>query len=78
MANNSLVTSVTHTNVDVVTGKQKKYWTEVQLVDELGHSVSGMSFKIENDATRCNLRLFIPGIVMPMALFGSKIFTGLI
>jgi type VI secretion system protein VasL len=54
MANNSLVTSVTHTNVDVVTGKQKKYWTEVQLVDELGHSVSGMSFKIENDATRCN------------------------
>lgn len=42
MAGNSLVTSVTGTNVDAVAGKQKPYWVEVQLVDEEGGVVGGI------------------------------------
>lgn len=48
MGNNSLVTSVTHTNVDVVVGKQKPYWVEIQLVDEQGEPVPNMPWKAES------------------------------
>jgi len=48
MGNNSLVTSVTHTNVDVMVGKQKPYWVEIQLVDEQGEPVSNMPWKAES------------------------------
>lgn len=36
------------------TGKQKKYWVEIQLVDELGNPVSGIPYIAENDASKCN------------------------
>jgi len=48
MANNSLVTSVTHSNADVLVGKQKPYWVEVQLVDELGNAVANIPWKAES------------------------------
>lgn len=48
MANNSLVTSVTHSIADVLVGKQKPYWVEVQLVDELGDAVAHIPWKAES------------------------------
>lgn len=48
MAGNSLVTSVTGTNVDAVAGKQKPYWVEVQLVDEEGGAVGGIPWQAES------------------------------
>ncbi|WP_039058504.1 lipase family protein [Enterobacter sp. Bisph1] len=48
MANNTLVTSVTHSKVDVTTGNQKKYWVEIQLVDEQGDALSDMPWKVES------------------------------
>lgn len=37
---------------DALTGKQKKYWSEIQLVDELGDPVAGMPYTVENEASR--------------------------
>ena len=48
MANNSLVTSITHSNADVMAGKQKPYWVEFQLVDEQGDPVANMSWTAES------------------------------
>lgn len=48
MANNSLVTSGTHSSVDVTTGRQKKYWIEIQLVDEQGDPVANMPWSAES------------------------------
>lgn len=48
MANNSLVTSITQSNADVLVGKQKPYWVEVQLVDELGDAVAHIPWKAES------------------------------
>lgn len=42
MSNNSLVTSVTHSNADVMAGKQKPYWVEIQRVDEQNLPVENM------------------------------------
>lgn len=48
MANNSLVTSITHSNADVMTGKQKPYWVEFQLVDEQNEPVANMPWTVES------------------------------
>ncbi|EKK4083218.1 lipase family protein [Cronobacter dublinensis] len=48
MANNSLVTSITHSNADVMAGKQKPYWVEFQLVDEQGDPVANMPWTVES------------------------------
>lgn len=48
MANNSLVTSITHSNADVMAGKQKPYWVEFQLVDEQNEPVANMSWTVES------------------------------
>lgn len=48
MANNSLVTSITHSNADVMAGKQKPYWVEIQLVDEQGGPVANMPWTVES------------------------------
>lgn len=48
MANNSLVTSITHSNADVMAGKQKPYWVEFQLVDEQGDPVANMPWTTES------------------------------
>jgi len=48
MSNNSLVTSVTHSNVNVMAGKQKPYWVEIQLVDEKNVPVANMPWKAES------------------------------
>lgn len=48
MANNSLVTSITHSNADVMAGKQKPYWVEFQLVDEQGDPVANMPWTAES------------------------------
>lgn len=48
MANNSLVTSITHSNADVMAGKQKPYWVEIQLVDEQGEPVANMPWTVES------------------------------
>jgi len=48
MTDNSLVTSVTHSNVDVMAGKQKPYWVEFQLVDEQGESVANIPWVAES------------------------------
>lgn len=48
MSNNSLVTSVTHSNVDVMAGKQKPYWVEFQLVDEQNEPVANMPWTAES------------------------------
>lgn len=48
MTNNSLVTSGTHSSVDVTTGRQKKYWIEIQLVDEQGDPVANMPWSAES------------------------------
>lgn len=48
------ITSVCPKNPNAFTGKQKEYWIEVQLVDELGKPISNMPYKVENEATRCN------------------------
>lgn len=39
---------------DALTGKQKKYWSEIQLVDELGDPVAGIPYTVENEASRVN------------------------
>ncbi|MGV3347001.1 lipase family protein [Enterobacteriaceae bacterium LUAb1] len=46
MENNSLVTSITHSNADVMAGKQKPYWVEIQLVDEQGDPVANMPWTV--------------------------------
>ena len=48
MATNSLVTSITHSNADVMTGKQKPYWIEIQLLDEQGEPVANMPWTVES------------------------------
>lgn len=48
MANNSLVTSIGHSNVDVMAGKQTPYWVEFQLVDEQGDPVANMPWTVES------------------------------
>lgn len=48
MANNSLVTSITHSNADVMTRKQKPYWVEFQLVDEQNEPVANMPWTVES------------------------------
>lgn len=48
MAGKSLVTSVTHSRADVMTGKQKNYWVEIQLVDEQGIAVGNILWKAES------------------------------
>lgn len=48
MGSNSLVTSVIHNNVDVMAGKQKQYWVEVQLVDEQNLPVANIPWKAES------------------------------
>lgn len=48
MANNSLVTSITHSNADVMAGKQKPYWVEFQLADEQGDPVANMPWTAES------------------------------
>ena len=48
MTTNSLVTSVTHSNADVMAGKQKNYWVEIQLVDEQGEPVANMPWTAES------------------------------
>ncbi|WP_313653767.1 lipase family protein [Pantoea sp.] len=48
MENNSLVTSITHSNADVMAGKQKPYWVEFQLVDEQGDPVANMPWTVES------------------------------
>lgn len=48
MANNSLVTSITHSNADVIAGKQKPYWVEFQLVDEQNEPVANMPWTVES------------------------------
>lgn len=48
MANNSLVTSIGHSNVDVMAGKQTPYWVEFQLVDEQGDAVAYMPWTVES------------------------------
>lgn len=48
MENNSLVTSITHSNADVMAGKQKPYWVEIQLVDEQGDPVADMPWAAES------------------------------
>lgn len=48
MSNNSLVTSVTRTCAEVVSGKQKKYWVEIQLVDEQGDEVGNIPWWAES------------------------------
>lgn len=53
MTNSTAFTSICPKSPDAFTGKQKKYWVEIQLVDELGKPVAGMPYKVENDATRC-------------------------
>ena len=37
---------------DVSCGKQKQYWVEFQLLDELGEPLANLPFRAENDATR--------------------------
>ncbi|CRY69565.1 hypothetical protein [Yersinia pekkanenii] len=53
MTNSTAFTSICPKSPDAFTGKQKKYWVEIQLVDELGKPVAGMPYKVENDETRC-------------------------
>jgi predicted lipase len=48
MIKNSLVTSVIHSNVDVMAGKQKPYWVEIQLVDEQGDPVENIPWTAES------------------------------
>lgn len=48
MANNSLVTSIGHSNVDVMAGKQTPYWVEFQLIDEQGDPVANMPWTVES------------------------------
>lgn len=48
MAENSLVTSVTHTETKATAGRQKPYWVEFQLVDEQGDSVANMPWTVES------------------------------
>lgn len=48
MANNSLITSVSGTQADAVTGKQKPYWIDIQLVDEQGDAVANMPWIVES------------------------------
>ena len=48
MSNNSLITSVTHSNADVIAGKQKPYWVEIQLVDEQHLPVENMPWIAES------------------------------
>ncbi|MEI2264066.1 lipase family protein [Erwinia sp. CGal63] len=48
MEKNSLITSVTHTKVDVRTGRQKTKWVEIQLVDERNEPVANMPWIAES------------------------------
>lgn len=48
MVKNSLFTSVTHTDADVMTGQQKPYWVEIQLVDEQNGPVANMAWTVES------------------------------
>lgn len=48
MSNNSLVTSITHSNAVAVSGRQKPYWAEIQLVDEQGDPVANMPWTVES------------------------------
>lgn len=48
MSNNSLVTSITHTNGIALSGKQKPYWVEIQLVDEQGDAVADIAWTVES------------------------------
>lgn len=48
MAGKSLVTSVTHSRADAMTGKQKNYWVEIQLVDEQNIAVGNIPWKAES------------------------------
>ncbi|QXA91575.1 Predicted lipase [Citrobacter braakii] len=48
MSNNSLVTSITHSNAVAVSGRQKPYWVEIQLVDEQGAPVVNMPWTVES------------------------------
>lgn len=48
MSNNSLVTSATHSTVDVTVGRQKPYWVEFQLVDEQNDPVANMAWTAES------------------------------
>ena len=54
MNESKAITSVCPKNLNAFIGKQKEYWIEVQLVDELGKPISNMPYKVENEATRCN------------------------
>ncbi|WP_333013201.1 lipase family protein [Kluyvera sichuanensis] len=48
MSNNSLITSITHSNAVAVSGRQKPYWVEIQLVDEQGDPVANMPWTVES------------------------------
>lgn len=48
MSNNSLITSITHSNAVATSGKQKPYWVEFQLVDEQGESVANIPWTVES------------------------------
>lgn len=52
MTNPQAFTSVSPKNPDAFTGIQKKYWVEVQLVDEENNPVANMVWRAENEATR--------------------------
>ncbi|QEW33885.1 lipase family protein [Erwinia billingiae] len=45
-------TSVEPECSNAFTCQQKEYWIEIQLVDEMGKAVSGLTYTVQNDATR--------------------------
>lgn len=48
MSNNTLITSITHSSAVAVSGKQKPYWVECQLVDEQGEPVANMPWTADS------------------------------
>ncbi len=52
MTNPRVYTSANPKNPDAFTGQQKKYWVEIQLVDEQGKAVANIPYRAENAPTR--------------------------